>query len=110
MKRVEYSPAALASFDDILDYTLENFGMDQAACYTDQLAERLKALAKGEPPRARPCELLMKGITGAKGLCYYREGQHFLILRESPDKLEVVEIFHGQVDLDAHLQRLVDEG
>ena len=39
-------------------------------------------------------------------LTYYREGSHFLILREKPETLEVVEILHGRMNLDEHLEGL----
>lgn len=48
----------------------------------------------------------MRGIRPADGLTYYREGAHFLILREKPDRLEVVEIFHGRMDIESRLQEL----
>ena len=43
------------------------------------------------------------------GLTYYREASHFLILLETADTLEVVEILHGRMDLDRHLRRLAGE-
>ena len=64
----------------------------------------------GTGPRARPCELLMQGVRDASGLTCYCEGSHFLILREKPDTLEVVEILHGRMNLDEHLESLAEEG
>ena len=110
MKEVFYAPAALARFADILEYTIQNFGEAQADAYTAQLAARIEALAAGTGPRARRCELLMRGVRDASGLNYYREGSHYLILRENPDTLEVVEILHGRMNLDEHLERLAKEG
>ena len=52
----------------------------------------------------------MYGVRDASGLTGFREGSHFLILREKPDTLEVVEILHGRMNLDAHLERLGKEG
>ena len=52
----------------------------------------------------------MRGVRAAPGLTWYREGSHFLILRETPDTLEVVEILHGRMNLDKHLERLAEEG
>ena len=110
MKEILYAPAALARFADIFEYTIQNFGEAQAHAYTAQLAARIEALAAGTGPRARPCELLMRGVRDASGLTCYREGSHCLILRENPDTLEVVEIFHGRMNLDEHLERLAKEG
>ena len=109
MKSVVYAPAALDSFDDILEYTAETFGEAQAVTYTEQLVARIEALAAGAGPRARPCEFLMRGNADVAGLTYYREASHFLILLETADTLAVVEILHGRMDLDRHLRRLAGE-
>ena len=110
MKEIFYAPAALARFADILECTIQNFGEAQANACTARLAARIEALAAGTGPRARPCELLMQGVRDASGLTWYREGSHFLILREKSDTLEVVEILHGRMNLDEHLERLAEEG
>ena len=52
----------------------------------------------------------MQGVRDASGLTCYREGSHFLILRENPDTLEVVEILHGRMNLDEQLERSAKEG
>ena len=106
MKAIVYSPAALARFEEIIEFTIETFGAAQADDYTARLVARLDALASGEMPRARPCELLLQGVREASGLTYYREGSHFLILRETEDRLNVVEILHVRMNLDEQLQRL----
>ena len=95
---------------DILEYTIQSLGEAQAHAHTAQLAARIEALAAGTGPRARRCELLMQGIRNASGLTYCREGSHFLILREKRDTLEVVEVLHGRMNLDEHLERLAKEG
>ena len=107
MKTVVFSPAALDRLSDIIAYSLERFGVAQAEPYAARLAERLEALAAGRGPHARPCERLMRGVRDAPGLTCYREGAHYLILREKPDALEVVEIFHERMNLEAHLERLI---
>ena len=50
MKPVVYAPAALDSFDDILEYTADTFGEAQALTYTEQLVARIEALAPGAGP------------------------------------------------------------
>ena len=109
MKTVVFAPAALARFADILAHTVERFGAGQAEAYAARLAGRLKALASGQGPKARPCERLMWGVRGASGLTCFREGSHYLILREKPGTLEVVEIFHERMNIEAHLERLMRE-
>lgn len=109
MKRLVYAPAALASLEDILAWTIENFGDAQAEHYTDQLVARLEALAAGRPPRPKPCAILLEAKRPAKGLCFYREGQHYLILRETAQKLELVEVFHARMDIEARIRALGDQ-
>ncbi len=106
MKTIVYAPAALSSLADILEYTIEKFGGAQADVYTSQLVARIEALASGIGPKARPCERLMRGVRPAAGLSFYHEGSHFLIFREKPDKLEVVEILHGRMDVASRLKEL----
>ncbi|WP_299441806.1 type II toxin-antitoxin system RelE/ParE family toxin [uncultured Rhodospira sp.] len=112
MKRIMYAPAALASLEDILEWTIETFGDVQAEKYASQLVSRLEALASGLPPRPRPCAVLVQDKRDVTGLTYYREGEHYLILRETRDTLELVEVFHGRMDIEARLRglRFPEEG
>lgn len=103
MKKLVYSPAALASLQDILEWTIERFGDVQAQKYTNQLIDRLELLASGMPPHPRSCTLLLSRKHKKTDLSFYREGQHYLILRESAETLELVEIFHGRFDIEARL-------
>lgn len=103
MKSVVYAPAALDSLDGIPEYTADTSGEARAVACTEQLAARIEPLAAGTGPRARPCELLMRGIADTAGLTCYREGSHFLIFPETADTLEVVGILHGRMDLGRRL-------
>ncbi|MCY4480349.1 MAG: type II toxin-antitoxin system RelE/ParE family toxin, partial [Rhodospirillales bacterium] len=89
MKTVVFSPAALGRLADVFACSLERFG----EAYAGRLAGRLEALARGEGPKARPCEQLMRGVREASGLACFHEGPRYLILREKPEVLEVVEVF-----------------
>jgi len=73
------------------------------------LIARLEALASGQPPRAKPCGRLLQGRRDARGLSYYREGRHYLILRETADSLELVEVFHSQMNIETRLAELEDD-
>ncbi len=106
MKTVVFAPAAPDRLADIFAWTEERFGEAQARACASRLARRLEALAAGEGPQPRPCERLMQGVREASGLVFYREGSHCLILRERAETLEVVEIFHERMNLEAHLERL----
>ena len=109
MKSVVFAPAALDRLADILAWTVDRFGETQAEAYAARLVDRLQALAIGEGPKARPCDLLMRGVRESSDLFYCREGSHYLILRERPETLEVVEIFHERMNIEAHLARLMKD-
>ena len=51
----------------------------------------------------------MRGVREASGLTCFREGSHYLILRERPETLEVVEIFHERMNVEALLEGLLED-
>ncbi|MBY5941051.1 type II toxin-antitoxin system RelE/ParE family toxin [Halomonas sp. DP5N14-9] len=101
-----YAPAALASLKDILRWTLSEFGEARAERYTAQLVHRLESLAAGHPPHPRPCSTLSCTVGHESHLRYFREGRHYLILRETDETLELVEVFHERMNVDAWLRAL----
>lgn len=104
MKDIRVSPAAEARLAEIFDYSIDHWGLPRAEEYKDQLLERIKSVARNEPPQPRPCEVLMAGRRDATGLCYCREGRHYIILRVTTEIVEVVEFIHDNRDLE----RLID--
>ena len=91
---------------EIAEWTAKRFGAEQALAYQDALIERIKALASGDPPTARACEVLIQGQPAARGLLYYYEGSHYIILRESDEKLDVLDFLHERSDLPKHIASL----
>lgn len=91
---------------EIALWTTGRFGRSQAIAYRDELIDRLNRLAKGEPPHARPCDSLMQGKRSAQGLSYYRQGQHFIIIRETEDRIDVLDFLHASSDLPEHIAHL----
>lgn len=106
MKRIVISKEAEAALEDILLYTIRQWVNEQADAYAQQLLKRLRALAKGELPHARPCEMLMRGGRSAAGLKFIREGAHYLIVREAVEEVALVELFHVSMDVEQHLTEL----
>lgn len=47
MSRAVYSPAAIADIDSIWDYTAENWGVEQADRYADDIRDACDELAVG---------------------------------------------------------------
>jgi len=48
----------------------------------------------------------MQGHASAENLLYYREGGHYIVMRDAEDALIVLEFFHQATDLPHHLQTL----
>ena len=80
-------------------------GISKAEEYKNQLLGRVRSVARAEPPHPMPCEILMQGKRDAAGLLYCREGRHFIILRETATRIDVVEFIHQS----RGLERLIDE-
>jgi plasmid stabilization system protein ParE len=110
VKNIVFSAAAEDALADILDHSIANWGLARAQAYRDQLLGRVLSLARGEPPHARPCEVLMRGKRDAAGLRYCLEGSHIVILRENPSRIEVVDILHQSRDLERLIERLIASG
>ena len=106
MKPWRLTRRAERSLVDIFAWTIEQFGERQAIAYRDALIERIDLIAQGQPPLPRPCGLLMQGHSSADDLVYYREGGHYIVMRDSEDALIVLEFFHQATDLPRHLQTL----
>lgn len=51
----------------------------------------------------------MQNDSKADGLTYYREGGHYIILRETEIMLEVLEFFHQNSNLPYHLEKLTNK-
>jgi len=91
---------------EIAERTVKEFGRAQALAYQEALIERINSLASGQAPHARSCEVLMRGRRLASGLLYYREGSHYIIIRETADTLEILDFLYERFDLVRHIERL----
>ncbi len=111
MKPWRLTPRTEQSLVDIFVWTIENFGERQALAYQDGLIESINRIAAGKPPYARPCARLMPKQEGqiqssVEALTYYREGGHYIIMRDTDNLLEVLEFFHQNSNLPYHFERL----
>lgn len=110
MKPVRLTREAEARLREIARWTAETFGAAQARAYQEQLSQRIDALAAGRPPHPKPCEILMPGRPDAAGLAYCKAGRHFLILRDRPDLIEVLDFVHEKRNLPALIARIAKRG
>lgn len=94
MKAIRLTRRAEARLEEIAGWTIDRFGPEQARIYEAQLIHRLQALADGEPPHGKRCEIA-GGAVGAKDLRYYRESGHYIVFRDTADALIVIDFVHG---------------
>ena len=108
MKSYRLSPQAEQTLEDIIGWTIDHFGVEQAIKYKDQLIARLCSLAAGEVPQGRPCNVLLAGKRNVDDLEYYREGRHTIIYRNTDEAIFVVDFIHGSRNLTAIIEGLLE--
>jgi len=106
MKKFRLSLRAEQSLEDIFAWTIDQFGIDQAIKYKDQLLNRLNSLAAGELPRGRSCNVLIANVRDVQDLEYYREGRHYIVFRNIEKALFVVDFIHEVRDLEFLIEKL----
>ncbi len=107
MWKVNLSSAVQRDYEDILSWTLDNFGVDQVHVYDATLLLALEDLHAAGPA--------LLGVTQrdeiSPDICTLhvarkgRKGRHFLMFRANQDErtLEVLRILHDRMDLAPHL-------
>lgn len=91
-----FSPRAQTDIEEVWEYTLSRWGVDQAEVYIRQLQTAIEAVAV-DPGRGRPCDDVRAG--------YYRlaVGSHVLFYRLTNSEVDIVRILHRRMDFDRHL-------
>jgi toxin ParE1/3/4 len=94
--RFVLTPRAQTDLDEIWDYTVARWGLDQAETYTRQLWECIRAVA-ARPSIGRECADLRPG--------YYQlsSGSHVLFYRLIADGIDIVRILHERMDYHRHI-------
>lgn len=100
MKTFKLSLQAQQTLEDIFAWTIEQFGINQAVTYKNQLINRLNSLAAEEPPHGRSCNLLISEVVKVIDLEYFREGQHYIIYRNTTGIIFVADFVHGSRNLE----------
>lgn len=95
MKALVFSPAAQADIEDIWDYSADNWGLDQADRYTDEIRDACQALA-ADRKRGRVADV-------RSGYLKLSSGSHMIYFRDHGDRLEIMRILHGKQDVERHL-------
>lgn len=106
--RVRLAAAAEADFENILLWTEEQFGAQQARIYAKTLALALEALTAGPGASgARRRDDIGKGIYTLHVARRGRKGRHFVVFRigrdERGDIIDVLRLLHDAMDLPRHM-------
>ena len=90
------SPRALRDLEDLFDYTVVQWGLEQAIRYTDLIESVCAKLAEA-PYQGQSCAYIRPG--------YRRHGveQHMLYFRPTPYGIAVIRILHQRMDAMRHL-------
>lgn len=95
MKHVTFSPAAISDLGDIWDYTAEQWGLDQAERYIDQIRDACDGLAIGERQG--------RIVDAGEGYLKYTVMRHLVFFREVDAGIAVIRVLHQRMDPDQHL-------
>ena len=105
---VRLAAAAEADIQDILRWTLEQFGPSQAKSYAGTLSASLEALAVGSAVTgAKARNDIAKGLFTLHVTRDGRKGRHFVMFRIGRDQghevIDVLRVLHDAMDLPRHL-------
>jgi toxin ParE1/3/4 len=95
MKSLVFSPATQADMEVIWDYTVEHWVLEQADYYANDIRDVCLDLASGRR-QGRPVDV-------RPGCLKYLVGSQAIYFRDHCDRLEVVRILHGRMDVNLHL-------
>lgn len=96
MGEFRLSPRAQRDLEGIFDYSLAEWGLEQALHYTDMIATACTNLAAA-PLRAQDCSDIRPG---------YRRwgvGQHVIYFRTTSYGIAVTRILHGRMEAVRHI-------
>jgi toxin ParE1/3/4 len=104
---VRLTAAAEADYQNIIAWTLEQFGDLQARVHADTLSAALVELTAGPTTvGAKERSEIGKGIFTLHVARGGRKGRHFVLLRIGPDtpqsQIEVLRLLHDAMDLKLH--------
>lgn len=106
MKTLRLTAPARATLQEIIKYTIEVFGVQQAERYQQQLIATAERLCNSQFPLGRDCSLLLDEDSGTSKLLYVREGMHYLIYTETSEHIVLHDFIHVNRNLPALLNAI----
>ena len=97
-RRAEYrlTPSAESDLEGIWLYTLEEWGVEQADRYTDDLAAAFCRLAE-DPQLGISCDDIREGYRRR------RVGRHVIYFRIADYGIDVIRVLHDRMDTPRHI-------
>lgn len=95
-RRYRLSPASERDLADIWFYTANQWSVEQADSYQDQLAAAFEGLATGTKKGRRVA-------TSRKEYLKYAVGAHIIYFREAEKEVIIVRVLHGRMDAERYL-------
>jgi toxin ParE1/3/4 len=95
MAELRLSRRAASDLAEIADYTIAEFGIDQARLYRDQLDACFRSLL-ANPQLGRSAEEV------APGLRRIRQQAHVVFYRFGEEELLIVRVLHHSMDFERH--------
>ena len=106
MKTLRLTTPARVSLQEIIKFTIEVFGVQQAERYQQQLIATAENLCNSQFPLGRDCSLLLNDDSGTSKLLYIREGMHYLIYTETSEHIVLHDFIHVNRNLPALLNAI----
>jgi len=108
---VRLTAAAEADLEDILHWTVGQFGEAQARVYAETLSAALEALTAGPTaPGIKARDDIARGLFTLHVARLGRKGRHFVVFRIGRDRerevIEVLRLLHDAMDLPRHVPPL----
>jgi plasmid stabilization system protein ParE len=93
---IRYSPRALRSLAELVEYSNEHWGADVRAVYLDELQQGLELLERFPH--------FGHDVARRDGLKRYRRGRHWVYYRPTAAGLYVVDVVHEEMLPPSHLR------
>lgn len=103
------SASAEADFEQIIQWTIEQFGERQSLVYAETIKLALQAVSAGpEAIGVKARDEILKGLFSLHIAREGRKGRHFVMFRIAQrgagDVIEVLRLLHDSMDLARHIE------
>lgn len=103
MKDLSFSPRAEARLGQIVDWTLQEFGLGQSEAYLARLQDHCQKIASGLAHHQSCRDIFAAGLR--EDLRFTRIGQHYVVFVETDRAVLVVDFVHQRMDLAGLVKR-----